>query len=116
MSDTPKTDAQELIVPSEIDTEAHRYNGQYVIADFARSLERENAELKSMLKFLGDAVDKLEELTQSSRAIEKRLRADDEETIAELRKQLEQAKKEIGRLTDVLIGKLASPSEQEGPE
>lgn len=51
MSDTPKTDAQELIVPSEIDTEAHRYNGQYVIADFARSLERENAELRKQLEW-----------------------------------------------------------------
>ena len=41
-SDTPRTDAADLIVPSDLTPdEQWRRNGQYVSADFARTLERE---------------------------------------------------------------------------
>lgn len=41
MSDTPK-----VIVPSELDTEAYKYNGKYVSYEDYERIERDNAELR----------------------------------------------------------------------
>ena len=45
MSDTPRTDAQNPITPSEVD-DVWIYNAPMVNADFARQLERELTEAK----------------------------------------------------------------------
>jgi len=51
MSDTPLTDSQELIVPSELEgDEQWKYNGQWVYANFARGLERYSDALRANLE------------------------------------------------------------------
>ena len=50
MSDRPTIDGYEIIIPSELDIEAYKYNGEYISADFARKLKRENSELRKQLE------------------------------------------------------------------
>lgn len=57
-TETPRTDAADLIVPSDLEPEDQwRRNGQYVPADFTRTLEREligaQAELEAITEAIG---------------------------------------------------------------
>lgn len=59
MSDRPTIDGYEVIVPSELDTDAYKYNGEYVPVELARQLKRENAELRKQLDQAEARVDAL---------------------------------------------------------
>ena len=53
MSDTPLTDAQEIIIPAHMEAEDQwNHNGEWVSVDFARGLERKLTEARKVINNL----------------------------------------------------------------